>query len=98
MKNNNAREQISVVKVSAMKDIQQNIKKGIDTIGGLRLHRDSAVLIKPNLCCIKSPETGATTDVKVVEGVANYLRNEFDISDISIIESDGTQVLADVAF
>jgi uncharacterized protein (DUF362 family) len=81
-----------------MKDIWQNIKTGIDTIGGLRLRQDNVVLIKPNLCCIKPPETGATTDAKVVEGVISYLTNEFDISDISIIESDGTQVLADMAF
>jgi uncharacterized protein (DUF362 family) len=67
-------------------------------MGHLGLSKDSIVLIKPNLCCIKPPETGATTDVKVVEGLVRYLKAEFGISDISIIESDGSQVLADMAF
>ena len=97
MKRNYIQNKVSVLK-SCAKDIQQDIKNGIDLIGGLNLQRDAVVVIKPNLCCIRSPETGATTDVKVVEGIVNYLRSEFDISDISIVESDGTQVLADMAF
>lgn len=97
MKGNSIQNQVSVLKAYA-KDIQQDIKSGIDLIGGLNLQRESVVVIKPNLCCIKPPETGATTDVRVVEGIVNYLRNEFGISDISIVESDGTQVLADMAF
>jgi uncharacterized protein (DUF362 family) len=67
-------------------------------LGGLELERDNVVLIKPNLCCIKSPETGATTDVRVVDGIISYLKSEFGISDISVVESDGAQVLADMAF
>lgn len=97
MKGNSILSQVSAIKACA-KDIQQDIKSGIDSIGGLNLQKDSIVLIKPNLCCIKPPETGATTDVRVVEGIINYLRNEVGISDISIVESDGTQVLADMAF
>ena len=97
MKGKSIQNQVSVLKAGA-KDIQQDIKKGIDSLGGLNLQKDSIVVIKPNLCCIKPPETGATTDVRVVEGIVNYLRTEFGISDISIIESDGTQVLADMAF
>ena len=57
-----------------------------------------AVAIKPNLCCIKGPETGATTDLRVVEGIIRYLQEEFQVSDITIVESDGTQLLADMAF
>lgn len=91
-------EQISIVKVSALDDIQTCIKNGIESIGGLNLNADSAVVIKPNLCCIKSPETGATTDVKVVEALINYLKDNFGVSDISIVESDASQVLADMAF
>ena len=98
LKNNCDPEKVSLVRVRGMEDIQQNIKSGVDAIGGLNLRDDSVVLIKPNLCCIKPPETGATTDVNVVKGLVDYLRNEFRVSDISIIESDGTQVLADMAF
>ena len=55
-------------------------------------------MIKPNLCCIKGPETGATTDPRVVEGIIRYLQEEFQVSNIYIVESDGSQVLADMAF
>jgi uncharacterized protein (DUF362 family) len=96
--NENARPKIYVNKLKSVNDVEQTVKKGIESIGGLSLARDTSVVIKPNLCCIKSPETGATTDVKVVEGLVKYLKNEFSISDISIVESDGTQVLADMAF
>jgi len=95
---NIVQEQISISKLNATSNIQQRIKSGIESIGGLTLGNDSAVVIKPNLCCIKSPETGATTDVKVVEGLVSYLTDEFGVSDVTIVESDGTQVLADMAF
>jgi uncharacterized protein (DUF362 family) len=97
LKANTIQNRVSVLKACA-KDIQQDIRSGINLTGGLDLQRDNVVVIKPNLCCIKPPETGATTDVRVVEGIINYLRNEFGILDISIVESDGTQVLADIAF
>jgi uncharacterized protein (DUF362 family) len=74
------------------------VKKGFDSLGDLELSPDSIVVIKPNLCCIKSPETGATTDVRVIEAIVNHLSDEFGVSDICIVESDGTQVLADMAF
>ena len=55
-------------------------------------------MIKPNLCAIKSPETGTTTDVRVIEAIVDCLKSTFGVDDISVIESDGTQVLADLAF
>jgi len=79
-------------------DIYTNVKKGFDSLKDFKLSPDSVVVIKPNLCCIKTPETGATTDARVVEGIINHLKNEFGVSDIYIVESDGTQVLADMAF
>jgi uncharacterized protein (DUF362 family) len=94
---NSLQNKVCVLK-TCEKDIQQDIRNGINLIEGPKLRRDCSVIIKPNLCCIKSPETGATTDVRVVEGIVNYLKNEFDISDISIVESDATQLLADMAF
>jgi uncharacterized protein (DUF362 family) len=81
-----------------MHDICNNIKSGINSFRDLNLNSGSVVVIKPNLCCIKPPETGATTDVRVVEAIINCLKNEFDVSNVYIVESDGAQVLADVAF
>jgi uncharacterized protein (DUF362 family) len=74
------------------------VRKGFKLIGGPEFHSSDVVAIKPNLCCIKGPETGATTDPKVVEAIIRYLQEEFQVSDIIVVESDGTQVLADMAF
>jgi uncharacterized protein (DUF362 family) len=92
------KEIISIIRVKNKSDIYENMRKGFELIGNPRFHSDDAVAIKPNLCCIKGPETGATTDPLVVEGIIKYLQEEFGVSDISIVESDGTQVLADMAF
>lgn len=98
MDSNISQNKISILKLNATSDLQQWIRKGLDLIGGLNLRSDTSVVIKPNLCCIRPPETGATTDVKVVEGIVTYLIETFGISDITIVESDATQVLADMAF
>lgn len=81
-----------------MNDIPSIVRKGFASIGNVNLKSDDTVVIKPNLCCIKGPETGATTDPRVVEGIIEYLRNDIGISSIFVVESDGTQLLADMAF
>lgn len=87
---------VSVAKTA--EHIQCAVKAGLSSVCDLELCADSRVVIKPNLCCIRSHETGATTDPRVVEAIINYLRAEYGIKDISLVESDGTQVLADMAF
>ena len=89
---------ISVLKVHHVGDIANLISKSFDLWTDINLDSNSRVLIKPNLCSIKSHETGTTTDPRVVEEIIKYLKNKFSVSDISIVESDGSQVLADLAF
>jgi uncharacterized protein (DUF362 family) len=91
-------EKVSLQKLEDYDSLLACIKKGFDSAGNLKLDSGSSVVIKPNLCAIKSPETGTTTDVRVIEAIAEYLKCEFGVNDISIVESDGTQVLADLAF
>lgn len=91
-------ELISAVRMQDRSDIFQCVKEGFQLIGTPNFRATDVVAIKPNLCCIKGPETGATTDVRVVEGIIKYLQEEFQIHEILVVESDGTQVLADMAF
>ena len=91
-------EVVSIVKVDNLSGIYEKIREGFRLIGNPKFQSTDVIAIKPNLCCIKGPETGATTDPIVVEGIVRYLQEEFQVSDISIVESDGTQVLADMAF
>ena len=94
----NSQEILSIVKVQDDSDIRERVQSGFELIGKPAFHQNDVVAIKPNLCCIKGPETGATTDLRVVEAIIRYLQEEFHVSDISIVESDGTQLLADMAF
>jgi len=98
LRDNRDREQVSILKVSSVHDVCEILKNAYDSMPDFSLRSDSSIIIKPNLCAIKTPETGATTDVRVVEGITAFLKNQFGVSDISIVESDGTQVLADMAF
>ena len=91
-------ELISVLKVGNAEDIYENVKKGFEAFPDINLSSDSVVAIKPNLCAIKTHETGATTDPRVVGAVIKYLKNQFGVVNISIVESNGSQVLADLAF
>ena len=91
-------EIISVIKAKNKERLPEYIQQGLKLLGNLNFRPDDSVVIKPNLCAIKGPETGATTDPLVVEELIRYLQKEYEISDISIIESDGTQLLADMAF
>jgi uncharacterized protein (DUF362 family) len=101
MKNNankSGSELISVSKVYRDSDIAKIISENFSLWNDIKLDSNSRVLIKPNLCSIKSHETGTTTDPRIVEEIIRFLKNNFDVSDISIVESDGSQVLADLAF
>ncbi len=88
---------VYVSKVTRYNNVQNCLKESI-RLWPKKLNSKSRVLIKPNLCAIKSHETGTTTDPKVVEEIINFLKTEFGVMDISIIESDGSQVLANLAF
>jgi len=91
-------ERIIVSKIENFGDIHNCVKNGIMSVGMRELNSDSIVAIKPNLCCIKSHETGATTDPRVVEAIITFLKSEYGVKSIYVVESDGGQVLADMAF
>jgi len=96
--NEQYKESIILYQVKDAIDTYACMKKGLDSIDGLKLDSDSFVAIKPNLCCIKSFETGATTDPHVVEGIIRCLRRDYGVTSIYIVESDASQMLADMAF
>ena len=87
-----------ISKVKDPSEIYPIIRKGLESLGDFSLDSSSTVVIKPNLCCIKPQETGATTDPKVVEGIVTCLQTDYSVKSIQIVESDGSQVLADMAF
>lgn len=77
--------------------IQAAVQNAFQTLE-ISLKPDLPVIIKPNLCCVKTCETGATTDPFLVETVINYMRNNYQTKQFYIVESDATALNADVAF
>jgi len=57
----------SFVKIRNSSDVYENVRKRFKLVGSPRFYSNDVVAMKPNLCCIKVPETGATTNLRVVE-------------------------------
>ena len=55
---------VSIVKLNEG-NIRNAIIRAVDLVGGIELPLRCNVVIKPNLCTFKGPESGATTDVKI---------------------------------
>jgi uncharacterized protein (DUF362 family) len=92
------RENNPKVAVIRVKDsLPQAIEQGLDYIGGIEAHSDDKIIIKPNLCHPSPPDTGRTTDVRVVEEIVNRCEKIVD-NDIYIVESDNYATTADKTF
>lgn len=79
----------------------EGIQQAIETAFRLleiSIEPDLPIIIKPNLCTIKGPETGTTTDPRVVEAVINYMKMRYRSKVFYIVESDATALNADMAF
>jgi len=68
--------------------ILQSLNSLISYVGGLHLKPNIKVIIKPNLCALKPPKSGVTTDVKVVEALIKIIKREEPTAKIYIVESD----------
>ncbi|TZE81352.1 DUF362 domain-containing protein [Calorimonas adulescens] len=49
------------------------------------LSKNASIALKPNLVVAKSPETGATTDIGMIMGIIEFLK-DYGFNDISIME------------
>ena len=70
---------VSIVKVPknpSEKEIEANVRKAIDLVGGLTdiISRGDTVLIKPNLCTVSPVESGVITDPRVCKAIANMIK------------------------
>jgi uncharacterized protein (DUF362 family) len=87
--------------VVALFDVVESVRQVVDEIldiSEFSVDPNVPIIIKPNLCAIKSPETGATTDPIVVEALIDSIREKFNARDFFIVESNATMLNADLAF
>lgn len=87
-----------IVSIVKGKDPLKMVKEAIKLLNGIDafVKPHDKVLIKPNLCTLKKPETGATTDPRIVRSIIELIQPI--TSDISIIESNVAGVEAEMVW
>lgn len=78
------RSKVAIVKVDA--GITESVRKAIDLMGGIRLRKNSHVVIKPNICYPKDYHRMVLTDLTVIETVLNVIKRF--TQNVTIVESD----------
>ena len=90
---------VTVVEAKDYGVTKEVLREGIRQLGGLRIKPGDLVVIKPNLCCEKSAETGATTHIEFITGIIELINETVDGNcRIALVESDAQGVDADTAF
>ncbi|MGO8987303.1 MAG: DUF362 domain-containing protein [bacterium] len=69
-----------------------------DIIGSLKHKTIDSIIIKVNICYLRGPETGITTDPVLVRWLCEWLFENCEIDKIYIAESDATHLNAQIAF
>lgn len=76
---------VAIVRVND--NVQSALNHGLKLIGGFNVGDGEKLVIKPNLCSLYPPETGATNDVQNIQVLLDYLHNKASCK-INIVESD----------
>ncbi|MFX0205061.1 MAG: DUF362 domain-containing protein [Candidatus Hodarchaeota archaeon] len=91
------KNKVSVIKTNE-NSLDKKISEAIDLIGGFSPQNNTIIVIKPNLCSsMMSPESGVTTDVRVVDSVIQYLNSCSTGLQFRIVESN-VNVNANITF
>jgi len=88
-------EEVAIVKVSD--DVSLAVSKALKLIHGIKMKGRERIVIKPNLCHASPPETGRTTDIRIVEALIDYFFHR-TASSVTIVESDSFGKSASRAF
>lgn len=73
--------------VKASGDIEEDIRRAIDLVGGFKPLEGSNIVIKPNLCTSRKG-LGVTTDLEVVKALVEYIQDSVKRCEIVIVEGD----------
>jgi uncharacterized protein (DUF362 family) len=85
--------EISAIR-SGLRLLLDNLRKEV----GMNIPPGAEVVIKPNICTVKGPETGATVDPLLVKFLIEWMEENFDVRMFYIAEADATWLNADIAF
>jgi len=75
-----------------------NLLNDIRIMNTIKIPNRARIIIKPNICFLKGPETGATVDPLIVRCLVEWFLMNYDVESITIGEADATELDADLAF
>lgn len=90
-----------VIRVDSKEEIKNSIFQLLDDMlknGSILIPSNARILIKPNICLVKSFESGTTVDPFVVKCLVDWLIANFDVKHVYIGEADATALDIDLAF
>lgn len=87
---------VGLHKTDGYSTIYKDIEKVIELAGNMEISDGDKILIKINLCELRTPSSGAITHPLFLDALLRYLRNNFKDLDITVIESDATSSLPDI--
>jgi len=90
---------VIVKRVVSLKDIDETLRFSVTQLNELKnLELSHNIVIKPNLCCDKSPASGATTDVELIDSIVKLINETNPSAVVSIVESNNHFMDANRAF
>jgi uncharacterized protein (DUF362 family) len=90
---------VIVEKVANIQEVEQSFSSAITSLGeSNKIASAFKIVIKPNLGCTKSSQSGATTDVELIDRLIKSIRLVNYSAEIKIIESNNASGKADKIF
>ena len=78
--------------------LKHAIKKSLDLINFDFGRKANKIVIKPNMCYYYHPSTGEVTDPQFVSALIDVFRENLDVSEILVVESDASAMKCKNAF
>ncbi len=78
--------------------LKRAIKESLDLISFDFGRKAKKIVIKPNMCYYYHPSTGEVTDPRFVSALIDVFRENFDVSEILVVESDASAMRCENAF
>jgi uncharacterized protein (DUF362 family) len=93
------KSKVVVKKIISHQEIEQVLFSSIALLGESdRIASAMRIVIKPNLCCMKSSQSGATTDVALIDSLIKAIRAINPSAEIRIVESNNASGRAEKIF
>ncbi|MBI4287223.1 MAG: DUF362 domain-containing protein [Chloroflexi bacterium] len=93
----NRKPVVAAVKAEYDEHLFERLSKVISLAGGLEVSPSQPIVIKINLCDVRTPESGAITHPDLLDALLRYIRENVGLNPISVVESDATVILVDLA-